>query len=172
MSEIKNGFSAYMDQKWHHQNAMRYNLPPMRKFFGGLANPKNELILRRLDNSSSLEWRHNGRDSVSNHQPHDCLLNRLSRCRSKKTSKPRVTGLCVGNSPGTGEFPTQRASNAENVLIWWRHHVLCFNAAYIANWDMCRPMCVVSAFNAFLSYSTPHEMCTQFGLCCGLVQPI
>ena len=24
---------------------------------------------------------------------------------------------------GTGEFPTQRASYAENVSIWWRHHV-------------------------------------------------
>ena len=33
-----------------------------------------------------------------------------------------VTGLCEGNSPVTGEFPTQRASNAENVSIWWRHH--------------------------------------------------
>ena len=41
----------------------------------------------------------------------------------KKTSKLRVTGLCVGNSPVTGEFPAQRASNAENVSIWWRHHV-------------------------------------------------
>ena len=60
-----------------------------------------------------LEWRNNGCDSVSNHQPHDCLLNRLSRRRSKKTSKLRVTGLCAGNSPGTGEFPAQRASNAE-----------------------------------------------------------
>ena len=34
----------------------------------------------------------------------------------------RVTGLCVGNSPGTGEFPEQMASNAENVSISWRHH--------------------------------------------------
>ena len=42
--------------------------------------------------------------------------------RSKKTSKLRVTGLCAGNSPVTGEFPTQRASNAEKVSIWWRHH--------------------------------------------------
>ena len=25
-----------------------------------------------------LQWRHNGRDGVSNHQPHDCLPNRLS----------------------------------------------------------------------------------------------
>ena len=65
----------------------------------------------------ALRWRHNGRDSVSNHQPQEYLLNCLFRRRSKKTSKPRVTGLCVGNSPGTGEFTTQMASNAENVSI-------------------------------------------------------
>ena len=74
--------------------------------------------------SFSLRWRYNGLDSVSNHQPHDCLLNRSFGRRSKKTSKLRVTGLCVGNSPVTGEFPAQMASNAENVSIWWRHHVL------------------------------------------------
>ena len=72
----------------------------------------------------SLQWCHNGRYGVSNHQPHDCLLNRLFRHRSKKTSKLRVTGLCARNSPVTGEFPAQMASNAENVSIWWRHHVL------------------------------------------------
>ena len=72
----------------------------------------------------ALHWRHNGRDSVSNHQPYDCLLNRLFRRRSKKTSKLCVTGLCAGNSPGTGEFPVQMASNAENVSIRWRHHVV------------------------------------------------
>ena len=44
--------------------------------------------------------------------------------RSKKTSKLRVDGLYEGNSPVTGEFSAQRASNAENVSIWWRHHVL------------------------------------------------
>ena len=69
----------------------------------------------------TLQWCHNGLDSVSNHQPHDCLLNRLFRRRSKKISEPRVTGLCAGNLPGTGEFPAQMASNAENVSIWWRH---------------------------------------------------
>ena len=40
-----------------------------------------------------LQWRHNGPNGVSNHQPHDCLLNRLFWRRSKKTSKLRVTGL-------------------------------------------------------------------------------
>ena len=42
--------------------------------------------------SLSLQWRHKGHDGISNHQPHHCLLNRLFRCRSKKTSKLRVTG--------------------------------------------------------------------------------
>ena len=76
------------------------------------------------DTPYSLQWRHNGRDSVSNHQPHDCFLNRLFRLRSKKTSKLRVTGLCAGNSPEAGEFPAQMASNAENISIWWGHHVV------------------------------------------------
>ena len=55
----------------------------------------------------TLRRRHNERDGVSNHGLHDCLLNCLFRHRSKKTSKLRVTGLCVGNSPVTGEFPAQ-----------------------------------------------------------------
>ena len=71
---------------------------------------------------AALRWRHNGSDSVSNHQPRDCLPNRLFRRRWKKASKLRDTGLCAGNSPGTGEFPTQMASYAENLSIWWRHH--------------------------------------------------
>ena len=71
----------------------------------------------------SLRWRHNDHAGVSNHQPHGCLLNRLFRRKSRKTSKLRATGLCAGNSPGTGEFPAQMASYAENVSIWWRHHV-------------------------------------------------
>ena len=72
-----------------------------------------------------LQWRHNERDGVSNHQPHDCLLNRLFRRRSKKTSKLWVTGLCEANSPVTGDFPAQTASNAENVSIWLLHHAIC-----------------------------------------------
>ena len=70
----------------------------------------------------TLQWRHNGHDGISNHQPHDCLLNRLFGRKSKKTSELCLTGLCVGNSPVTGEFPVQIASKAENVSIWWRHH--------------------------------------------------
>ena len=74
-----------------------------------------------INHRFTLQSRHNGRDNVSNHQPHDCLLNRLFR-RTRKTSKIRVTGLCLGNTPVTDEFPAQMASNAENISIWWRYH--------------------------------------------------
>ena len=57
---------------------------------------------------SAFQWRLNEHNGVSNHQPHDCLLKLSFRRRAKKTSKLRVTGLCVGNSPVTDEFPAQR----------------------------------------------------------------
>ena len=74
---------------------------------------------------SSLQWRRNERNVVPNHRHLDCLLNRLSRRRSKNTSMIRVTGLCEWNSPVTGEFPSQRASDAEHWCVhlmtssWW-----------------------------------------------------
>ena len=71
---------------------------------------------------TALQWRHNEREGASNHHSRDGLLNCLFRCRSKKTSKLRVTGLCAENSPVTGEFSAQKPSNAENGSIWWRHH--------------------------------------------------
>ena len=78
----------------------------------------------------SLRWRHNDHDSASNHQPRGCLLNRLFRRKSKKTSKLRVTDLCAG------EFPAQRASCAENVSIWWRHHVYNHLACKGLTWQI------------------------------------
>ena len=80
------------------------------------------LLVKEAHEVQTLQWRHNKHDGVSNNRRPDCLINRLFRGRSKATSKLCVTGLCAGNSPVTGEFPAQRASNAENVSIWWRHH--------------------------------------------------
>ena len=69
------------------------------------------------DCKEALQWHHNGRDGVSDHQPRGGLLNRLFKHWSKKTSKLRVTGLCAGNSPVTGEFPAQMASKAGFILL-------------------------------------------------------
>ena len=84
--------------------------------------------------SNTLQWHHRGPDGFSNRQPHACLLSRIFRRRSMKSSKQSVTGLFVGNSPVTGEFPAQMASYAENVSIGWRHHgylLLASKSSYI-----------------------------------------
>ena len=69
----------------------------------------------------SLHWGHNERDCVSNHRLLHCLLKRLFRRRSQKTS----TGHLERNPSVTGGFPSQRVRNVENVSIkssasWWK----------------------------------------------------
>ena len=76
-----------------------------------------------IENSQiTLHWRHNEHDGVLNHQPHGCLLNRLFRRRSKKTSKLRLTGLCVGNSPHKGPV-TRKMLPFDDVIV----HVVIIN---------------------------------------------
>ena len=80
-------------------------------------------VITNLDHDT-LRWRHNELDGVSDHQPHGCLLNRLFRRRSKETSKLRVTGLCVGNSPGPVNSPhkgpvTRNLFPFDDVIMRW-----------------------------------------------------
>ena len=89
---------------------------------------------QRCKINSSLQWRYNERNGISNHQPHDCLLNRLLRRRSKKTPKLCVTGLCEENSPVTGEFPSQRGPVTrkmfpfdDNIMFLRRNGILKWN---------------------------------------------
>ena len=100
----------------------RFEVWILSLWIGALSSSCMRVVWKRRSHEMPLQWRLNGLDGVSNQQPHHCLLSRLFGHRSKKTSKLRVTDLYAGNSPGTGEFPAQRASNAENVSIWWRHH--------------------------------------------------
>ena len=79
-------------------------------------NFESPLTFWCLGRNIPLQWGHNESDCISNHRRLDCLLNRLFRRRSEKTSKLRVREFTV-------EFPAHRASNTENVSIWWRHHV-------------------------------------------------
>ena len=108
---------------------------------GPISHSKISVKWTRLYNLSGillplqpLQWRHDERDGVSNYHRLDYLLSHLFTRRSKKTSKLRVTGLCEGNSPVPSEFPAQRASDAKNVSIWWRHHDLCIHHYAVAVW--------------------------------------
>ena len=78
-----------------------------------------------------LLWRHNGRDGISDHQPHDCLLNHWFRKIKENIKAPRHWPLC-GEFTGTGEFPAQMASNAEK----WFHLMtsscrVCFSTCVV-----------------------------------------
>ena len=103
----------------YSQMILQYNMPWKFKVW-------SVIYLSYCNTLIWSQWRHNERGSDSNHQPRDCLLNCLFRRRSKKTSKLRVAGLCQGDSLVTSEFPSQRASNAENGSIWWHHHVMFY----------------------------------------------
>ena len=103
----------------------------------------------------TLQWRYNERDGVSNHQHHDCSLNHLFKAPIKENIKARVTGLCEGNSPMTCEFPApaQRASYADNVSIWWRHHEMSIqNPPYPPTNTIYRWLSLVLRYIVNLSY--------------------
>ena len=98
---------------------------------------------------SALQWRHNERDGISNHRRIDCLLNRLFRRRSKKTSKLRVTDLCVGihrwrvNSPHKWSV-TLKMFLFDDVIMWpkfdniglkiWHQLSFCKNVVPLLNY--------------------------------------
>ena len=61
----------------------------------------------------TLLWRHN--EPIANHQRLNYQINSLFKAQIKETSKFRVTELCCGNWPVTGEFPAQRDSDVEMI---------------------------------------------------------
>ena len=84
---------------------------------------RGDMILGRRSLWWSLQWRHNDYDgAIITSLPIAYSTVYSGADQSKHQSSPSLA-LCAKNSPVTGEFPTQRASNAENVSIRWRHHV-------------------------------------------------
>ena len=89
-----------------------------------------------FESKSSLPWRHNDHDGVSNHQPCGCLLNCLFRRRSKKTPKLRGNGLCVGNSPGPVNSPhkgpaTRKMLPFDDVIMIPNHDIQVVSGSII-----------------------------------------
>ena len=125
-----------------------------------ILHPDVVYVLWNIQNDNSLQWRHNGRDGVSNHQLHHCLLNRLFRRRSKETSKLSVTSLCAGNSPVTGEFS---ASNAENDfllddVIMYGNNISSSTMTLIP-WDLITPL--LGQGKSSLSYHNRPGWCEE-----------
>ena len=89
--------------------------------------------------TGSLQWHHNGRDIVSNHQPHHPTVYSTVYSDADQRKHQSSASLAfvreIHRGP-TDEFPTEMASNAENVSIWWRHHVFFVIAMGIKTWDI------------------------------------
>ena len=59
------------------------------------------------------------------------------------------------HSLGTGEFPAQMASNAENVSIWWHHHAPT-ELPQLVYWEGCSPMCLSFGMTMFVTLKMSH----------------
>ena len=112
------------------------------------------------DVMKTLQWRHNERDGVSNHQPPDCLLNRLFRQQNHQSSVSLAFGRGI-------QFPAQMASNTESVSIWWRHHQkrnlsFFFICAFTGYQWVCHYQYPVTRWDLVTNKHGP-EICAVFG---------
>ena len=147
LSQYEDHIAKYRDSHYKDVMVVRpsylYNGNPCTGKMTSLYWDGPLITFHAVSRYNSLQWHRHGRNGVSNHQHHDCLFNRLFRRISKKTSKLRVTGLCVGNSPVTGEFPTQRASYAKKSFhlmtsSWNKAHTWSALTAKISQWSSKR----------------------------------
>ena len=109
---------------------------------------------------TSLRWRHNEHDGVSNYQPHDYLLNRLFRCKWKIIF--RVTGLFEGipnkpvDSPRKGPV-TRKMFPFDDVIMFLQERHLWLIAIFstcIQGWLIsCRRGAVIWPFSIEISAS-------------------
>ena len=77
----------------------------------------------------SFRWRHNGRGGVSNHQPHDCLLNRLYRRTSTRHQSCASLAFVWGIRRWPHKWPvTWKMFPFEDaIMVRWRPVQLMFN---------------------------------------------
>ena len=103
----------------------------------------------------TLQWRYNEHYGVSNHQPHDCLLNRLFRCRSKKTSKLHITGLCAGNSPRRGPVMRKMIPFDDVIMIFLETHVMMSSVQWTESMIFVCVLLFAVLVSALLSFTPP-----------------
>ena len=87
-----------------------------------IQRPKHPDISFSIFVAVSLDRRHKGRDSVSNHQ-----------AASRLFTQPFIQAQIKENIEAPRHWSLQMASNAKNVSIWWRHHSFVF----IRQWSIC-----------------------------------
>ena len=114
---------------------------------------------------NTLQWRHNLSDGVSNHIVSIVYSTVCLDSDQRNHQGSATLAICEGNSPVTGEFPLQRASNVENASIWWRHHEPSEYITYPPFWyyseaesgrSWCA-RCLVVAYKSRLNSALPSK---------------
>ena len=122
-------------------------------------------ILRQSNDCSlsPLQWRHNELARVSNHQPHDCLLNRLFKRRSKNIKKIKehqssaslafVWGIHWWPVNSTHKGPVTRKMSPFDDVIMQSRYYLSASEAFLVNMNA----------NSNLKYQTKwHALSTKY----------
>ena len=113
---VFNCFQSYWNRylilslSWHEPKINNFTIR-----IKGMKTSKKSLKYEYIDITSAVYSRYFSNDYILNSR---LFIQLFIQTQFKDTSKLRVTGLYVGNSPVTNEFPAQRASNEENVSIW------------------------------------------------------
>ena len=107
-------------QHWHWICSTNVSLSFTKKDFSYLRHLSVEKWQKI---QTLLQWRHNGRDCVSYHQPYDCLLTQpFIQAQIKENIKaPRHWPLC-GEFTGDRWIPRTNGQQWGKFSIGWRHH--------------------------------------------------
>ena len=107
-----------------------------------------------------LQWRHNGCDGVSNHSVSIVCSTVFLGADQRKRQKSVSLATCEGNPPVTGGFPSQRASNAINGLIWWCHHSKWMLSFHVKGLEIRRYLAclIVMVGNSWTGMSTSFSI--------------
>ena len=135
------------------------------------SQPRNRTHSVSLSVGNPLLWHHNEHDSVSNHQPRGCLLDRLFRRRSKKTSKLRVTGLCVGNSPGPVNSPhkgpvTRKMFPFDDVIMHERYpYSVTHKQCWLFQWIKLHLWNITPTNSSWLKWYLTNILLSKLDIC-------
>ena len=114
--------------QWHYMVVMVTQIAGEKTVCSPVCSPMSSfLYVCKGSDVKTLQWRHNGCNSFSDHQPHDCLLNHLFRRRSKKISKLHALAFVWGIHQGLVNSPhkwpvTRKMFPFDDVIMAFSFH--------------------------------------------------
>ena len=97
---------------------------------------KAAVIFSDVISALPLQWRHNGRDGVSNHRRLHIFCSNIGSGTDQRKHQ-NVTGLCAGNSPVTSNAVTSHLMTSHESLALYAGNI---SWESIGNWWVTRSM--------------------------------